>query len=374
MRFRSSAALSVAFIGLLFPPLPPAELTQSNVVLVREGDVVTEDLYAAGNIIEVRGLIEGDLVAAAFSEIRVLGEVTGSVTALAGAVTVTGEVGGSVRAIAGSVDVLGEVGEDVLVAAWSTEAGRDAQIGRDLAVWGRSLSGAARVGRDVLGWQRSTLISGLIANNVDISTGKLTVEPSARVGGDVAFTSSRDAAIAGDAEVAGSVIKREPLPPNIRIRAMRLMATVLALIGSTAIGALLIWAFGERAESAVKALRERPLGVLAWGAGITAAVPALIAVTGLAIGLSPPAAGIPLLAVFAPLVVASTSLLMVGLLAAPVPVATVLGGALFPRSSIYARFAAGMLVIAFLAFIPWLNLLAVVGLAVLGLGSWLLSS
>ena len=106
--------MAIGFL-LLIPIAAGARLTQSDLVLVRADDVVTEDLYAAGNRITVEGRIEGDLIAAAFEDILISGEVTGDVTVVAGRVTITGTVGGSVRVAAGRVRVGGSVAEDVAV-------------------------------------------------------------------------------------------------------------------------------------------------------------------------------------------------------------------------------------------------------------------
>ncbi len=105
MRSRSRHRLlaAVVVLLLLIPVAAAARLTQSDLVLVRADDVVTEDLYAAGNRISIEGRIEGDLIAAAFEEVVISGEVTGDVTVVAGRVTITGTVGGSVRVAAGSV-------------------------------------------------------------------------------------------------------------------------------------------------------------------------------------------------------------------------------------------------------------------------------
>jgi hypothetical protein len=105
MHSRSKRRLLTVAVGLLLliPIAAAARLTQSDLVLVRADDVVTEDLYAAGNRITIEGRVEGDLIAAAFEDVLISGEVTGDVTVVAGRVTITGTVGGSVRVAAGLV-------------------------------------------------------------------------------------------------------------------------------------------------------------------------------------------------------------------------------------------------------------------------------
>ena len=56
------ALLALALASVVLGALPAAaERTQSDFVLIREGETVSEDLYAAGDVILIAGLIEGDL-------------------------------------------------------------------------------------------------------------------------------------------------------------------------------------------------------------------------------------------------------------------------------------------------------------------------
>ena len=147
MRSRSRRRLLRRGPGLLVLSIPiaaSARLTQSDLVLVRADDVVTEDLYAAGNRISIEGRIEGDLVAAAFEEVVISGEVTGDVTVVAGRVTITGTSVG--RFVSGSP-------------AWSRSAARSLKI----LPWlrGRRWSiPPGRVGRDLINWGRHGRIGG----------------------------------------------------------------------------------------------------------------------------------------------------------------------------------------------------------------------
>ena len=133
----AGSSIAVAGLLVLIPIAAAARLTQSDLVLVRADDVVTEDLYAAGNRITIEGRIEGDLIAAAFEEVLISGEVTGDVTVVAGRVTITGTVGGSVRVAAGLVQIGGSIAEDLAVASWETVVDPTGTIGRDLINWGR---------------------------------------------------------------------------------------------------------------------------------------------------------------------------------------------------------------------------------------------
>ncbi|NIS33930.1 MAG: hypothetical protein GWN07_25480 [Actinobacteria bacterium] len=105
-----------------------------------------------------------------------------------------------------------------------------------------------------------------------------------------------------------------------------------------------------------------------------AAIPvALVALAGLVLALTPPEAGLPLLAVFLPLVLAALGLLVVGLLLAPVAAATSLGLLAMPDRSVYAAFLAGMAAIVLVSLVPFLGPLLLVAVGLVGMGGWLAS-
>lgn len=378
MPFRNEGAF-LLFVSLLIvflvPALPArAERTQSDLVLIREGDVLDEDLYAAGNRIQIDGRIEGDLVASAFEEVHIGGEVTGSVTALTGKVVVEGRIGGSLRAIAAEVVVGGEVGGDVLAGGRRVQTEEGSTIGRDLIVWAWTVDVDGAIGRNLEGQQRHLALGGTVDGDVDVTVAGLTVADTARVAGDLSYRAEAVAAVAGDAEVGGSIIHKRPLPVNVRLRAIRLLTWVLAAIGAIALGLAVLWAVPVRVERAARAVRSRPLPALGWGLGLFLLPLVLAAVAGLVVGLSPPAAGVPLLFVLAPLVLAAFSLLFFGMLLAPVPVAVALGRMVLTGRTIFAAFVAGAVALLAASLLPYVGIVLISVFGLLGLGGWMLST
>lgn len=376
MRRRSELVLllSLVLIALLGPALPArAERIQSGFVLIREGDVVSEDLYVAGNSITIAGRVEGDVLAVAFGEIRIDGVVTGSVTALSSSLVVSGAVGGSVRAAAGDVEVTGEVGGDVFTAGVGVHSAPEARIGRDLLVWAWTADLAGRIARDLEGQQRDTTIDALVGRDVEVTVSSLTVGPVTEVSGDLSYRSESEAEISEGAVVEGTLLHTRPLPMNVRIRGLLILATVLAFAGTTALGIAMLWAVPDRAGRAYRTLLARPLASLGWGVGVIAIPVALMALAGLVVGLSPPEAGIPLLVVFLPLVAAALGLVFIGALLAPVASITAVGRLALPERSSYAAFVAGMAGLLLLSFVPYLGTVLVAVAVVTGLGAWVAS-
>jgi hypothetical protein len=340
-------------------------------VLIREGDRVDEDLYAAGNVIRVAGVVAGDLVAAAAHEVRIDGTVEGDLEVIATSLVVAGEVGGSVRAIARTVRVSGEVAGDVWVAAGSVD--HTGSIGRDLYLWAVSADVAGEVGRDLGGWSRRAVLRSEVGRDVDLTVDRLEVAVGTAVGGDLVYTSGREAEVSSDATVAGALIRRRPLPPNVRVRALGLLTRILWGLGMILLALASLWAAPRATLSASRTVGLRPLRSTAWGIGVGLAVVGVLVGGVVALSLAPPEAAVPLLLIALPVGILLVAVVTVGLLVGPVPVAGAIGGRLLPGRSPYAQSAVGMAVLAAAALLPVVGPLWMVAVGLVGLGGWLTS-
>jgi cytoskeletal protein CcmA (bactofilin family) len=363
--------LLVVLVAMLAPLPARAETTQSDLVLIREDDVVAEDLYAAGNTVQISGRIEGDLVASAFGELRIDGTVEGDVTVIASRVVIAGVVEGSVRVTAPEVLIEGTIGDDLVVAGRIVTITRSASVGRDTVVAAWRLSHDGGQGRDIEGFIRTATLGGEVTGNVEIDVRSLTVTDTARVGGDLAFRSSRQAMIADSAQVSGSLLERTPLPPNVRVSGLVLLIRVLLVVFGAALGLSMVWAATARAVESAAALRLRAGTVV--GQGLAVAVTPVLLIGGVVAVASfmSPEAALPLLAVALPFTLGLLGLLVLAALVAPVPPAIVIGSRLRPSGSVYAHFLLGFLVIATVAALPFVGRFVLLAVVVIGIGAWL---
>ena len=356
-------------LGLVLVPLPAAaEVTQSDFVLVREGEVVEEDLIAAGNRIEVDGRIEGDLVASAFEEVVINGVVTGDVMAVSTRVTINGEVGGSVRTASRFLTIAGSVADDVFAAAWTVELEAPGSVGRDLTVFGRSGVLEGTVGRDVRGRYANLTLGAEVEGAVEINVGNLLIGPTAEVEGQIGYRSRREAVV--EAADPGELIHRLPLAPNIRVRALQVLTLSILWLFLLAGGLIAIRFWPERLERAANAARRV---VTTWLAGFGAAISPLLvlAVLGLLLSFTPASAGLPLAIVFLPFAIGLAGLVLMASLAGVVPVATALGRRLRASASLPGGFVLGMVVLVLLFLVPILRWVILAAGIPLGLGAWL---
>ena len=362
-------------VGWVVMPGAPAvaATAESDLVWILEDEVVPEDLYAVGNQVRVSGRVEGDLVAVATEELVVEGVVTGSVTVLASRVMIAGVVEGSVRGAAGELVISGRVGGDVVVGAVALRTA--GEVGRDVlaAAWSGTTGG--RVGRDLQGVFRNLSLGGEIAGDADIRTRSLAGAPDLAILGDLDYRADRFSGEMMDEKVAGSVINRRALPPNVRLRAFGLMVYLSVSLFMLAAGLVIIRVAASRVSEAADRTTSLPLRSLGKGLMLFLSPPLALGLLGVATIWVP----VP---IWAPLVVGAVPLLIivagVGLLASLIshlPVAVAAGravGRLFGRRwEVSTAYLVGAVAYLLALRIPVVGLPLVLIATLLGAGGWL---
>lgn len=363
------ALATSALVSLAAPAR--AETTQSDFVLIRQEDVVAEDLYAAGNRIQIAGRIEGDLVASSFGELRIDGTVEGDVTAIAGTVIIAGVVEGSVRVVSPEVVLEGRIGEDLTAVARDVSIAPGASVGRDIVTAAWKLDMEGDLGRKLEGFVRNATLGGTVDGDVEIDVRTLEVTDSASVAGDLAFRSSRPATIAQGAEVGGATLDRTPLSPNVRVLGLGLLSRVLMVVFGAGLGLSMVWAATHRADRSARVLSLRPLAASAQGLAVVALPFLLVGGVFAITSVMSPEAALPLVLGTLPFLLAILGLLVLAALVSPVPPAVFIGRRLRPQVSIYAQYLIGFLVIVLVASIPYVGRVALAAVVVVGIGGWI---
>lgn len=372
----SRNALLAFLIGSLLAIALPAEAADtegSDLIIITEDDVLAEDLYAAANRVLIRGRIEGDLIAVASQDVRIEGEVTGSVMAAAAEVVVTGTIGGSLRATSPSVVVDGSIDNDVVAAVGSFELTEAGSVEGDVVLWAWSAMVEGSVGGDFSGSQRSLDLQGEINGDVSIAVGDLRIVGPLTVGGDFNYRSGEEAEGLDQADVSGALVRQEPVPANIRLRALGLVGQVIVTLALSSVALLVVWAWPERTEKAYESLRKHPVRSYAVGSLIMLSPFLVLGVAALVVALAPPGAALPLVGAMVPLVLALFGLVLVMAMVAGVPVAAWLGSRLRRELTIAGSVGLGSLVIALIWLVPMVGLIVPLLVLTGGLGAWIQS-
>ncbi|MDH3540441.1 MAG: hypothetical protein OEP52_10620, partial [Acidimicrobiia bacterium] len=366
-----AAALSggaAASVGA--PPPVHATTASADVVLIRDTDVVSEDLYASGLRIDIRGVVQGDLVAAALGEVRISGTIEGDVLVVARSVVIEGEVRGSVRAITGTLTVTGSVDGDVVSATFAHDV--SGTVGRDLlaATVRGALSGS--IARDArIGALGSITARGTVGRDLEVNARTLTIGGEAIVDGDVRYRA--DATIADGARLSGLVVELGATPVPLRVRALQAAGTIVGIAIALLTGFGVMWLLGESVAASTRAARRWYLALLV-GVGALAVPPVVLLVLPVVAATGSADLAAPLLLASMPLWLVYLGLLLVGLVIGWVPVAGAIGQAVFGRRSAHAHFVAGVILLAVVWNVPYVGPFAL-GLAwLVGVGGWLIGA
>jgi hypothetical protein len=349
--------LGVTAIGaLLAIPLLLGSVRISGNVIVPEGDIVAEDLYAFGERVVIDGTIDGDLIVIT-GDLVVRGEVRGDVMGLVGGpARITGVVRGSVRVAAVSLDVVGSVDDDV--AAVAVESTVRGPVGRDVLFVSGEIVVFGPVGRDVRGQALRMTVGGEVDRSVVVRVDDLTLGPRSRVGGDVVYEASAEARLAEGATVGGQLIRREALTP-VWTRAVTRAFGVLSLLGFIVAGIVGQWVFRGTSQRATATAAERPGRSALVGAGLL---------------VGPPVLALPLFLTLVGIPVALVVLLawVVALFLGPLPAVTAFGGRLLrSRGGAAAALLVGAVALrGAMWLLPLLAAFIYLGALLIGLGSF----
>ncbi|HEX8916901.1 MAG TPA: hypothetical protein VF898_00220, partial [Chloroflexota bacterium] len=268
--------IAALFFALLPESATAATTVGGNNVTIRARQVVNDDLYTAGQNVNMNGTVTGNLLAAG-GNVNVSGHVGGSVMAAGGTITINGVVHDSVIVLGGDLRISGRIGKDVTM------------LGGTLTLLPGSIAG-----RDVLTAAGSTVVHGTVSRNLRTTGGTLDLRSGAVIGGDLIYRGTTKPTIPPGVTVLGQVrheaggtffgwsgsgIPWFNIPGYI--------VWLRGLVGLLALGLLLVWLAPRYTRRTVKNLETRWLASLGWGFAVLICTPilaALIFVVGLFIG------------------------------------------------------------------------------------------
>lgn len=140
MRFNE---LIIALIALAFLCSTGQALQAFSGETVSIDSAVTDDIFAAGNIVSINAPVDSAIVAG--GTVNVNAPVKGDVIAAGGQVYVNADVGGKVVAIGGNVNLGGDVGTNLVAAGGQVNILPGKKIGRDALIGGGQVINAGRI-------------------------------------------------------------------------------------------------------------------------------------------------------------------------------------------------------------------------------------
>ncbi len=271
-------------LALLTLPLAAqaAEIrTEPGGLTIGPGQTVDDDIYAAGQTVNIQGTVNGSVFAAG-SNSTISGVVNGDVFTGGNTTSITGQVHGNLYIGGGTVVLAGPVGKDLFAFGGSVEVQPGASVARDAFVNGGNVNLAGSVGRNLNINAEQVTLAGSVGGNVTGSASRLRITPDAAIKGNLAYTSTYAADVAPGA-VAGTVTTATRPPaeqPSVIAAGFGWLRTVIGLF---ALGLLLILLAPKFTKRASDKIGVSPWISLGSGVALLVAVP-FVAVLALIIG------------------------------------------------------------------------------------------
>lgn len=158
-------------------------------------NVIDDDLYIIRGDILINGTVRGDVVILS-GHVEILGNVSGDVWVGSGDVIIKGNVGDDVRVGTGTLKLDGKIGDDLLVGAGNIFISNNSFIGGDLVYGSNNIELGGDVGGNVYGMSDSATIIGHIQGETNLEVENLSVLPSARIDGNLSYSSPKESIIA----------------------------------------------------------------------------------------------------------------------------------------------------------------------------------
>ena len=371
------AAFRKIHVIVLFTLLIPATLSTSafalearkgDTIVVRESEVVKEDLYIAGDTATIEGTIEGDLWSAC-RYLEVHGSVDGSIFAVGGTIMLAGDVKNGVKAIGGNLGITGSIGHDLFLIGNEVSIDSTAVVGGDLFFAAKEALVEGPVGGGIKGAAKTVILGNSVGDDVLLYIRYLTLLEEAHIGGSLTYTSEEEALVRAGARIDGTTTRFVP-EYRKRIREIIPFIVLAGVVGkiflflmTVIVGLALILAVPKTFLLLSEGIRRKPGASAGWGALILIGVPIAVAIAfGTIVGI-----GIALVAAAAYFIA-----LYVGHIAISLCIGRlILGQAMEVRSkgALFGSLVLGLFIITLLRFVPVLGYFVWFAASLFGLGS-----
>ena len=351
-------------IMLLALSLPSHALDRrhAEVVTVAANETVDDTVLAAGRMVRVEGVINGDLLAFG-RDVEVRGTVKGDLVSWAQRTEISGTVEGRVYNFSRDFDLDGQLGHSLYGLMQSLHVNDRGRVGEGILVAAGDASLEGEVQRAVNLFTSNADVSGSIGRDLTMMGGRLSLASTAKIGGNVSarvrqlkdVQIAEGAAIAGKREIQLNVKKSNFTRPRFYFHQAIWLAAAI-LVGW--LGLLLFPGFFRDTAQAVGS------GWLSLGLGIAVLAGLPVALIVVAITLVGLPISLMLLAVY-----------LTGIYLAKIWVGAYLGRILLKPSGatkgdwVLGLFV-GLLILTLLGFIPYVGGLVRLGVVCLGLGAF----
>jgi hypothetical protein len=357
--------LSIVFLLLLIPTTVLAQ--RDRVITIPQEEIVDQNPYIAyGEVVEIRGTINGDAYIAA-GEVIVDGVINGDLLVAGGNVRIGGVVTQSVRVIGGQIRITADVGGGVSAVGGNVEFGDTGVIEGSLVAAAGNVSVELPVGEGVRIAAGNVSLLNSVGGDVETAAGPVRLGPNADIAGNLIYLSDSEAQIHENATVSGEIERRmiedrEELRDRMLagVGRVTIIARVISTLSALAVGLILIYLSPKFMLRTTNTLSSRPW--LSLGIGFLAIILTPIAIVALLATII----GIPLALIL-------LAIYMILLYLGKLFVIFWLGTKLLRERSAYLMFVAGLAVYFIISLIPVIGGIVGILAMLFGIGSFLIT-
>lgn len=241
-------------------------------------DESSANVYVAGADVHIEAPVDGDLYAAA-GRVSVDQPVSGDAVLAAGSVEVKNRIGDDLRAAGGIVSVAGRVAGEALIGGGSIAFGPNTEIGGRAWLAGSDIAVAGRLHDGLKAYGKNILIIGEIDGPVELTGKRIEVLGSARISGNLTYTSDREIRIDPGAQVTGTITRApgafEIPRPGFGMPSLPALQPLL-IFGLLAAGILQLALFPRFTVTSLQTVGLSPLKSLGLGTAIFFSLPPVI--------------------------------------------------------------------------------------------------
>jgi len=252
-----------------------AEFRGGEEVVIGPGEVIEDDLYISGGTVTMLGTVKGDLFVGG-GQVTVAGTVEGDLFIAGGQVIISGTIKDDVRVAGGYVTFSGKVSDDLFLVGGMVTTTDGASVGGQAYLGGGQLTINGKIAGRVRASGGQVTVGAEVNDDVTLTADTLVISPSARIAGDLRYTSSEKATIRPGAEIRGQTVhvsEAAKKPPKVSPimdwlwRAFKwLLGLALQFLTLLAIGYLLLKFGRTPLITVLSSLQRDPWPSLGWGA------------------------------------------------------------------------------------------------------------
>ncbi len=372
---KTMTILLLLVFGLCLPAVNRAMIFKNGEkIIVERQDIITEDLYMAGELINFYGSALQDVWAVARTAFF-WGVVGQDLNLLVSDGEIKGEVGDDLRLMGNKAMVAAKVSGSLLFIGNELRLHRDATVGSDAFILAGSTILDGVIQGPVTINSEKIILNGTLMNDVTIKTKSLVLGPNASIYGHLTYSTPERLGPKLSQQVKGTITWKKSLPPAPSQNWLfnlghwwflfTLVYNLTVFLALLAVGLLVIALWPRACQRYTDLINTKPLPTLGWGLAVILGLPVLTIILLITV------VGIPLALVL-------VFFYLVLLVFSKLGIALWLGQKIFKASDrtpgkFMLGMAIGLALLTLIGFIPLLNSLINLVVVIFGSGAlWLM--